>query len=149
MDKHTLSSEKDRAREKERKKKRERAQQQQEQQQNLLLVCRCVLEKKGKRRIEEPVSKRETEQISARKKNRATCSFYSYVYTAAERIRRDGRKKEKNDDAPLLNTTTQTYTYYERAEARFFFSFSSLSISYYCLSSKILLFLFLSSSVGR
>jgi len=111
MDKHTLSSEKDRAREKERKKKRERAQQQQEQQQNLLLVCRCVLEKKGKRRIEEPVSKRETEQISARKKNRATCSFYSYVYTAAERIRRGGRKKRKERRCTITTTPVHIHTH--------------------------------------
>jgi hypothetical protein len=35
----------------------------------------CSGKKKEREKIEEPASKRETEQISARKKNRATCSF--------------------------------------------------------------------------
>ncbi len=69
MDKHTRASEKERMIEKEEKKKREKEDAITTGTRTKTILCMQLCSgKKGKRRTEEPASKRETERISARKK---------------------------------------------------------------------------------
>jgi hypothetical protein len=62
-----------------------------------------VFWKKGKRRIEEPASKQETDHVSARKKIGQYAVLLVSVCVYCNRTNKDRwEKKKKSDDAPLL-----------------------------------------------